>query len=463
MAFPTTKQGFGPINQPIERDATNLYFNITKDEIEMAQTPPFSIYPDPEKHGVHAYYCSKNDLSIIQDFIYMAPDVEEPNNIAQELFEQWWYGPNNPAEGILDCFYLPNFSTTTSDPTPTARPTNVKIKNSEWVFLNGKRCARGADNAYSGLLTQYYWRNFGEMDIPKYFDSYLDYAPYTKIQVYLPFIGMQDIQVNLCMGGSISISYLINTFNGNCTAFITLKDAEGDKRVLNTATGNCAVHIPLTSYVDNRALNTINSVVKSATTLLTMLAGGAAAKAANVSTASTALQQAQRINAAASASQVIPFTNDYACTQGIAAYTVDQVSRNQMIYAAQLQAIAAQQGSPISGTMIGSAAGQALNSIGGALQTPTSATLIGNVAGDMAIMSQLAPYIVILRPVPCTPYNYNYYFGRPSNVTGSIRDFTGFNQFGAVNVQIDDVSDIERSEIKTILSAGVILPDEPRT
>ena len=54
--------------------------------------------------------------------------------------------------------------------------------------------------------------NLGKIEIPKYYDNFLDYSPYTKIELYLPYVDFVTLDTNLVMGKTISIDYVVDYF-----------------------------------------------------------------------------------------------------------------------------------------------------------------------------------------------------------------------------------------------------------
>ena len=77
------------------------------------------------------------------------------------------------------------------------------------------------------------------------FDAFPDFAPYTKIKLHLPYIGVIDIDTNAVMYGKIAVDYFTDSISGNCTAFIWCCDKDGNYTYKYTASGNCAYSFPL--------------------------------------------------------------------------------------------------------------------------------------------------------------------------------------------------------------------------
>lgn len=123
------------------------------------------------------------------------------------------------------------------------------------------------------------WCDFyiGEFFIEEYYGTSFDYAPYTKIDLFLPFIGYKKLDTNEVMNTLLKVRYQIDFLSGGVTALIYA----GDK-IVDTANGTIGIEIPLVS--SNRATTeTMYSLIKAANTMSTVssigaLASGAATK-----------------------------------------------------------------------------------------------------------------------------------------------------------------------------------------
>ena len=80
------------------------------------------------------------------------------------------------------------------------------------------------------------------------FDAFPDFAPYTTAILHLPYIGQIDIDVNAIMYGALSVDYVCDLTNGNCTAFVWCKDRNNTRTFKYIASGNCSYSIPLYAY-----------------------------------------------------------------------------------------------------------------------------------------------------------------------------------------------------------------------
>lgn len=58
----------------------------------------------------------------------------------------------------------------------------------------------------------------GSIDIEETFQSLLDYSPFSRLTIYLPFIGFEDLDDKLVMGHKLSVQYVVDILSGRCLA-----------------------------------------------------------------------------------------------------------------------------------------------------------------------------------------------------------------------------------------------------
>lgn len=98
------------------------------------------------------------------------------------------------------------------------------------------------------LTEQYYELDCGTVTIPPKWGAYLDYAPYSKLSLYLPYIGYVNISPDDCMRGEIKVVYHVDMLSGTCTAYVYCKSNRGtDGHTLYTYNGSVACPCPVTS------------------------------------------------------------------------------------------------------------------------------------------------------------------------------------------------------------------------
>lgn len=74
--------------------------------------------------------------------------------------------------------------------------------------------------AMPAVTRQFHTIDLGSIHIPEHWGSALDYSPYVKIQMFLPFVGVIDVQVDDIIGKTISVSYNIDILSGACVASV---------------------------------------------------------------------------------------------------------------------------------------------------------------------------------------------------------------------------------------------------
>lgn len=90
------------------------------------------------------------------------------------------------------------------------------------------------------LSSQYAEVNCGTIKAEEFWGNFLDYSPNTKISLYLPYVGIREINTDEVMNKSIGVVYHVDLLSGALTAFVT---ANGN--CLYQFNGQCALNIPL--------------------------------------------------------------------------------------------------------------------------------------------------------------------------------------------------------------------------
>ena len=119
-----------------------------------------------------------------------------------------------------------------------------------------------------------------EVDFGTFYKSasptdFMDFEPYSRATLYLPYYGLVDIPMRYLVEGGISIKYRINVISGQCMIRIMTPALSGQTETyVRTLTCNLAEEVPLTqSNVVDQGKNYINSTIGMAAGLLTMYSG----------------------------------------------------------------------------------------------------------------------------------------------------------------------------------------------
>ena len=107
-------------------------------------------------------------------------------------------------------------------------------------------------------------------------NSYLDYAPYSKCYLYLPFIGVQEINIDDFMQSTMHVVYHVDILTGAMFCYVMRNNS-----VMYTYMGQCAENVPLSS---SSYSNTIGSIMSAAASIVGVASvaatGGASAPVA---------------------------------------------------------------------------------------------------------------------------------------------------------------------------------------
>ena len=159
------------------------------------------------------------------------------------IFDEFSLINNNPIENIISCKAIPYaISGTTQEITLG----NVK------TGVNGEKISQNFSK-----------QTIGSVAIAEHYKNFLDYAPYTNVIIYLPYIGFKELDASLVMGKTLRIEYTLDVITGGCLAQIYV-----GKIRLYEFTGNVGVDISITAsnraQVESAYINAGVGVVSSA-------------------------------------------------------------------------------------------------------------------------------------------------------------------------------------------------------
>lgn len=142
------------------------------------------------------------------------------------IFDNFSLVCNNPIENIISCKSIPL----------SLNGTTQKI------ILGNVDTGVNGDKVSNNFAKQ----NIGSIAITEKYHNFLDYAPYTNVIIYLPYVGFKELDTNLVMGKTLSISYTVDIITGGCLCQIKSNNVK-----LYEFNGNMGIDIPITA--SNRA------------------------------------------------------------------------------------------------------------------------------------------------------------------------------------------------------------------
>lgn len=134
--------------------------------------------------------------------------------------------------------------------------------------------------------SQYVAVDCGTIDVKEYWGAYLDYAPYTQCEIYLPYVGTKQISVDDVMNKAVHVVYHVDILSGACNAYVKCGDS-----VLYTFVGQCSSSIPISG---NDWTNVLNGAISVAGKIgLAMATGGATALMSGIGAASSIISSSK--------------------------------------------------------------------------------------------------------------------------------------------------------------------------
>lgn len=120
------------------------------------------------------------------------------------------------------------------------------------------------------ISRQFVEKDLGSITIDPYIGSFMDYSPYTKISIYLPYIGFRDLSPEDVMGTTLSIKYIIDVITGGCNAVINVSG----KGAIYQFNGSCIANVPLSAINYSGAIQNAVSAIGSGLTTVAGIASG---------------------------------------------------------------------------------------------------------------------------------------------------------------------------------------------
>lgn len=142
------------------------------------------------------------------------------------IFDKFSLVNNNPIENIISCKSI---------------PINTDGANQEIILGNVSTGVNGEK-----ISNNFAKQTIGSIAITEHYHNFLDYAPYTNVILYLPYIGFKELDTTLVMNKTLQVIYTVDAITGGCLAQVYVNSVR-----LYEFTGNVGIDIPITA--SNRA------------------------------------------------------------------------------------------------------------------------------------------------------------------------------------------------------------------
>ena len=194
----------GPMATEIQ-GGTEGDFDISSDSLDVPDLPAEGVTLSPRAGDL--YLCNETVLG----------------NLQRQLFD------SNIAGAIKDIFTnVPDcILSIMSFPLPASAYT---VRFTSNIFAGGQDLGNTTETE---VIKRYIEYDCGTVNLHLFWDSALDLNPYTKLNIFIPGVGMRPLDPDICMSHDIGLTYHIDLLTGVCVAFITV---DGD--VYQQHTGN---------------------------------------------------------------------------------------------------------------------------------------------------------------------------------------------------------------------------------
>ena len=145
---------------------------------------------------------------------------------SSNIFDKFSLVNNNPIENIISCKSI---------------PINTDGANQEIILGNVATGVNGEK-----ISNNFAKQTVGSISITEHYHNFLDYAPYTNVILYLPYIGFKELDTTLVMNKTLKVIYTVDAITGGCLAQVYVNSVR-----LYEFTGNVGIDIPITA--SNRA------------------------------------------------------------------------------------------------------------------------------------------------------------------------------------------------------------------
>lgn len=325
---------------------------------------------------------------------------------SQEQRESLFFG-QNPYDFIINISAYPIIDYNLP---PASAKSNITLGKLDLNTLEEKYGDATGYPIMGGIIN--YPNPFGNIYVPPAFDRtefpFLDYEPYTLIQLYLPYCQMVSIPPSIAMGKIINIRMSVDLLSGVVIAYIII-----DNKEYTTAQGTLVTEVPVSgrNYADFAKMQ-----FDSAATSRDILATGMNAVLGNASGAS------------------ISKSMDNKTGEGL------QMAMGLFNATASLNRFVT-------------------NKVNMMRSAPTPVQ-VSNGSASLGTGNMQDAYLYVTRPVIDESFNADVYkkiMGKPCSIPGKLSDFNGFTQM--VNPVLDGIlcTMEEKQLIIQALENGVIL------
>lgn len=360
--------------------------------------PPLPTLSSADTGFTRIYNPTLAQVKQLSEYLWTTPDIIDTiwNHIKQ-FFE-------NPMDAIIGFNLVPV-------PVPDGGTENFKL-----MFID-------TGVSMTAAASQFVDVDCGTLQIKEYYGSALDYAPYTKITCFLPYIGAVTLDTDEVMGSTIQVKYRVDICAGTCVCYVVVGGS-----VLYQYSGHCAINIPFSAADFSSYVSAAISAAK--------LAGAAVAAGMGVAAGAAESVAAQQTG------QVVTAVSGTIGDAPVALSVAETVDRPT--------------GSTTQSSFAGISPANVSNTVGQVMGSKPHIEHSGAFSGNSGYLGVRRPYVVIERPRMCMPAGYQQYNGFPSMITSKLGDLSGYTKVQQCMLTECPATNPEQAEILELLKGGVI-------
>ena len=269
--------------------------------------------------------------------------------------------------------------------------TNVSDQN--YVYFGGYKLDLNTN--VKKLIFPNGYKSLGTINIVRTFKDWRDFEPYTKLYIYLPYVGTFQLQLSRYYGKTTEIRYYFDLRTGSCLVALLANGI-----LIDYFNGQLGVQLPITlNDKSNYANNQINTLLKGAGSIGSVI---------------------KDVSSGVSAGLSIPVTGAFGALQaGISvSKTVYDLTQNN--------------------------------------KSDYNKTSGGSTSMLNEFLPQYAYFIFEIQQT-LDSENVQSLIGFPSNKSGNVGEFGGYLEVETVNLKCGIATDNEKRHIENMLRTGVII------
>ena len=323
------------------------------------------------------------------------------------------YG-DNPIEAVMGLSFWPfDLSSVFSGGTPSF----IWFGGYGWQIRGGSVKKIVYPNGYKSL---------GSIAIRRTFRNWRDYAPYTRLYVSLPYVGVYELDLTRYYDKTVEVRYYFDTRTNGCIACLI-----ADGHLMDYFNGQMGVTMPITltdyaGYANSQIATLLGGAALAGVAAAGIGAGVVGVGGAALGLAGTAIGTSGVAGAAAAAGSALGLS-------GAAGMAVG--------------------GGAVAGTALGAKTAYGLS------QNNKNKYNVTKGGSSSMINEYLPQYVEFIFEIQedCAPDNYGQQYGYPSMKSGSVGSFQGFLKCQSVKLDCGVATENEKNQIKTMLLNGIYI------